>query len=1125
MTEFAASARRRAVSRLVLNLALLIGSLSFVFVPSLHAQFGRNKLQHQVFDFKIISTEHFDVYYYPEEQEAALDAARIAERSYSRLSRILAHEFDERKPIILYASHSQFQQTNALPGFISEGTGGVTEFAKRRVILPFTGSYAEFEHVLTHELVHAFQFDIIARGFTSQFSPYAFQIPLWFMEGMAEYLSIGKIDSHTHSWLRDAVLSGYIRTIPEMSVRDDYLSYRFGQSLWAFIGAKYGDETVGLLLQRTTRLGLDLAFQTTLGIPLEQLSSEWIESVRTTYLPEAAQYAELGEIANRITNHTFFAIDGEFASFLSPALSPDGSEVVYISDRGSKLYSFFDLWLASAEDGEVKARLIKTSRNPDFESLRFLNASASWSPDGQHITFVAKDGGRDALYVFDVHRRRVVRKIKIQLDGVQNPTFSPDGLRIAFTGLNGGLSDLYVIDVTGERFQQLTDDKYADLHPAWSPDGRYIAIATDRGEETDFDDLVYGNFRIALYRVGRGEIEIIPYQNEGKNINPAWSPDGKAIAFISDRTGISNVFAYDREEERLYQLTDLLSGVTGITALSPAISWAARSDRLAVAYFEGAGYNVYVIDDPRSLGWPVEGEPAPPPLIAASGNAGPARAGGRATALFQLGARGSHETIGANGTDGGNPHAGGGSNGSNGGRGLGEPDRNDSEAGGVRTQSFYRVKDGFRPSAEKPRQEEVEPAEITIADLLEDTRRGLPDTVDFQQRDYEVTLSPDVVGQPVIGGQVGGGFGAGAFGGGYILLSDMLGNHNALLSAQVAGSFNDAYILTQYAYLRERTNLAMSYRQFPIYRFGGTAVGSDNFSTFAEEQFVRDVYRTLSTEAHYPLNTFQRLEFSLSGVYLSRDSVIDRTTVTPTLTKTERVTRRVENLVFAGPSVALVWDNALYGYTGPIAGSRYRIEAGRFFGDVELNNVLVDFRNYMNIGGMWSFATRLSGLWKSGESEDEFRYYWGSPYFLRGYDGGSFSAAECIGSAIIVKTEAATACPVRDQLIGSSVFLVSNEFRFPIIALLDLGVVPLGLPPIDGAIFFDVGVAFNSIEQLVWSRPVGADPVIFRKPLASYGIGIRMNILFAILRLDYALPLDRPRHSGGVWSFSFGPSF
>ncbi|MGD8700457.1 MAG: basic secretory protein-like protein, partial [Gemmatimonadales bacterium] len=585
-----------------------LGVMALVLITPAQAlgQFGRNKLQYQIFDFQVLRTAHFDIYYYPREREAALDAARMAERSYARLSRILGHEFDERKPILLYASHSEFQQTNALPGFISEGTGGVTEFAKRRVIMPFTGSYADFEHVLAHELVHAFQYDVLARGLTSQLDPNAFQPPLWFMEGMAEYLSIGELDTHTHTWVRDAVFTGYLRTIREMSIYSDYLSYRFGQSLWAFIGGKYGDQAVGLLLQRAMRLGLESAFQVTLGVTVKQVSDEWIETVRTTYLPEAARFSSASEFGRRLTEHSFEPGSRAFASYLAPALSPDGRQVVYLSDRGNNLYSFYDLWLASAEDGKIVRRLVKAARSPDFESLRFMHSSAAWSPDGRHIAFVAKVGGRDAIYVYSVQGRKVVRRISLDLDGIQNPSFAPDAQRIAFTGLKGGISDLYVFDLRDGRFEQLTDDKYADFHPAWSPDGRYIAIATDRGEETDFDDLIFGNFRIALYHVGRGDVEILPYQETGKNINPVWSPDGEAIAFVSDRTGINNVFIWSRVEEKLYQVTDVLSGVTGVIPLSPAISWAARADRLAFNYFEQAGYNVYVIDDPRSIARPVE---------------------------------------------------------------------------------------------------------------------------------------------------------------------------------------------------------------------------------------------------------------------------------------------------------------------------------------------------------------------------------------------------------------------------------------------------------------------------------------------------------------------------------------
>ena len=159
--------------------------------------FGRNKVQYRQFTFEVLKTEHFDIYFYPQERDAAGHAARMAERWYSRLSRLLGQDLRGRQPVILYASHPDFEQTNAISGMIDEGIGGVTEALKRRVILPLGGTLAETDHVLGHELVHAFQYDVASRGTRQPRGSSLERLPLWFIEGMAEYLSIGPVDPHT----------------------------------------------------------------------------------------------------------------------------------------------------------------------------------------------------------------------------------------------------------------------------------------------------------------------------------------------------------------------------------------------------------------------------------------------------------------------------------------------------------------------------------------------------------------------------------------------------------------------------------------------------------------------------------------------------------------------------------------------------------------------------------------------------------------------------------------------------------------------------------------------------------------------------------------------------------------
>src|SRR5437660_3052817 len=259
----------------------------FGAAPLAAQYFGQNKVQYQAFDFRIIQTEHFEIYYYAAERTAALDAARMAERWYARLSRILHHQFQGRKPIILYASQSDFQQTNTTSEDLGEGTGGFTEFFKHRMVLPFTGSYAELEHVLQHEMVHQFQFDVFSHGqiggglqTLSGINP-----PLWFMEGMAEYLSLGPIDPHTAMWLRDASLEGNLPSIEQLTYDPRIFPYRFGHALWAYIGEKWGDEVIGEILQSSTSGGVAGAFKRALGLSLEELSNEWRDAVQTTYLP------------------------------------------------------------------------------------------------------------------------------------------------------------------------------------------------------------------------------------------------------------------------------------------------------------------------------------------------------------------------------------------------------------------------------------------------------------------------------------------------------------------------------------------------------------------------------------------------------------------------------------------------------------------------------------------------------------------------------------------------------------------------------------------------------------------------------------------------------------------------
>jgi Tol biopolymer transport system component len=569
--------------------------------PASAQYFGRNKVQYRTFDFRVLKTPRFDIYYYPEEEVAVRDAARMAERWYARLSRVLDHEFEDKQDLILYAAHPHFQQTATLGSDIGESTGGFTEVFKRRIVLPLAHSYAETDHVVGHELVHAFQYDMSGIGQGGAGLESALQrtyTPLWFSEGMAEYLTIGPVDAHTSMWLRDAALTGQVPTIADLTRNPSYFPYRWGHAFWAYVGGRWGDAAIGQILKQVGQgVPYPEAFQRILNMPLEEIGEDWALSIRRTYLPLLTDRREAREQARAlITNKK---AGGEVN--LSPSLSPDGNRLIFLSELN---FLDIELFVADARTGEVQRRLVKgSSFDPHFGSLRYISSAGTWSPDGERFAFSALRKAQDEIVVMDVDRARILREYRIPgVIEISNPTWSPDGRTLVFSGLTGGMTDLWTLDLESGDARKLTDDRYADLHPAFSPDGRTLAFVTDRGEDANLDQLDYGTYKVAFMDVATGAIRTAPGMAGPNNINPQWTADGAGVFFVSNRSGIPNVYRLDVASGALTQVTNLFTGVSGITALSPALTSASKANRIVfTAYERNFGFNIYMMDTPEQL--------------------------------------------------------------------------------------------------------------------------------------------------------------------------------------------------------------------------------------------------------------------------------------------------------------------------------------------------------------------------------------------------------------------------------------------------------------------------------------------------------------------------------------------
>ncbi len=551
--------------------------------------FGQNTVQYETFKFQVLKTDHFDVYYYAEEEDAARMAGRMAELWYARLSVVLSHELRGRQPLVLYGSGSQFRQTNVVDGELGEGTGGVTEAYKRRIVLPFAGPIQATDHVLGHELVHAFQYDITSTNASSAAagSAGALSLPVWFIEGMAEYLSLGPDDPHTAMWMREAIRRDKFPEIDDLD-NPKYFPYRYGHALWAFIGGKYGDRMIGGLLRSGVgRDGYKGAFQRQLGVTSKDLSQQWHDATLAAYRPIAETTKLPASFARAL-----IVDEGQKGGLnVSPELSPDGSKIAFFSSRD--LFSI-DLFVADAATGKVIRKITDTATSPHLDSIGFIESAGAWSRDGRRFVFPTVSKGQPILTVVDMESGRKEREIPLkEVDAVLNPTWAPDGNRIAFSALVGGLNDLFIYDIQSASLRRVTTDPFAELHPSWSPDGRTIAFSTDRFS-SNLRDLQTGNLRLAVVDVASGEVRSLGGFDDGKNINPQWALDGRSLYFVSDRQGISNVYRIDAEGGGTRQLTNLLTGVSGITEMSPALSVGAS--RVAFSVFENDGYNIYALE-------------------------------------------------------------------------------------------------------------------------------------------------------------------------------------------------------------------------------------------------------------------------------------------------------------------------------------------------------------------------------------------------------------------------------------------------------------------------------------------------------------------------------------------------
>lgn len=538
--------------------------------------FGKNKVQYTDFDWQVMTTDHFRIYFYTEEAEIASIAARLAEDSYRMLSIKYNHEVPRKIPLIVYSSPAYFSQTNVIPGLLPESVGGFTEFLKGRVVVPFHGSYHDFDHVIRHELVHVFMLSKLD-AVTDRRTRVGFTFPpLWFTEGLAEFWS-KEWDTEADMMVKDMVLGGRLFTIPRLyQVRGTYFMYKLGESICQFIDSAYGpDKLVRLFENWHKGRTFDKIVEITLGDNLEELSRKWEYSLKKRYFP---QLGELGlpDMESRKLTHDGYNVEAV------PIMWDDGTGLrEWIVFKANRL-GYSGIYLKPVDGRKKSARtLLKGERSSDFESLYLLRSGID-ADDSGRIVFSCKSKEKDVVYIYDLNEGRVTKRYELaEMVASRSPRFFLDGGRVVFWGVRkSGFSDLYILDLESNSYRSITDDIYYDIDPVFSADGEAVIFSSDRGAHGQKGAL--NLFKIDLATGGITQMTFGFYRDQ----SPECTSNG--VYFSSNREGSFNLFFLDHDGTLTLQSTY----ATG--AFDPRVS--PDGKRLTYTGYQDLGFHIYVMD-------------------------------------------------------------------------------------------------------------------------------------------------------------------------------------------------------------------------------------------------------------------------------------------------------------------------------------------------------------------------------------------------------------------------------------------------------------------------------------------------------------------------------------------------
>jgi len=556
--------------------------------------FGKNNVHYDKFKWQIYTTDHFEIYYYPELEQHLERVTSYAESAYQEISADLKHDLSFKVQMILFKTHSEFEQQNVDPGAAQEGVGAFAEPTRDRMLLPIDDPSDRLYGLVRHELTHIFQFDIIPPSLIRR------NVPLWVNEGHADY-ERGQWSPIDLMAVRDAAVAD---TVPKMTELEEYgnsnnprLIYNLGHAVFEFIESKYGKEGIRqflFALRKSVIGGGEDAYEEALKLKKDEFDQAFDRYLKERFKPfrDKERPADYGRDLAPNREKTPYAD----ALSIAPAPSGDLLAVMTINRKDREV----DIVLISAKDGSIVRNLTDGfDKDMHFDHIvlygeRMEMPWMAWSPRGDRLAYLVRTNKERTLIIQNVLTKKIEQRIDMKsVDEPESPSFSPDGKTIAFGALRGAVGDIFALDLSTQQVTNLTDDPFSDAAPSYSPDGKFLI----------YNARVSGNQK--LFR--------LDLDTKKKTQMTFGTTDETAAQFIDDHTivfsstmtdpnvplepevarngNIYNIWTLDLRNGELRQYTDALGGNWSAVVLNEG-----QNNRIAfISYYKGE-YSIHTLE-------------------------------------------------------------------------------------------------------------------------------------------------------------------------------------------------------------------------------------------------------------------------------------------------------------------------------------------------------------------------------------------------------------------------------------------------------------------------------------------------------------------------------------------------